>query len=211
MFINFFQMKICSSPKLASLALCPAAALAALSPGQAQAFVVNMGGNAFDVNTFTGSHNTTQNRSKFALPSEGGVMPWWGSESLANMFAQAYLQDLAARPICQTLGCNPNDLFVIQGAGPLFAWGSIGQSLIQAELPRTSVGAGGAVSYSVSTRLVSQSAPFAWAQASQPAPPTPAPGPLPLFGAAAAFGFSRKLRKRIKLAPAALGSALPLA
>jgi hypothetical protein len=31
---------------------------------------------------------------------------------------------------------------------------------------------------------------------------------LPLFGAAAAFGFSRKLRKRIKLAPAALGSAL---
>lgn len=45
--------------------------LSALSPGQAQAFVVNMGGNAFDVNTFTGSHNTTQNRSKFALPSEG--------------------------------------------------------------------------------------------------------------------------------------------
>ena len=185
--------------------------LSALSPGQAQAFVVNMGGNAFDVNTFTGSHNTTQNRSKFALPSEGGVMPWWGSESLANMFAQAYLQDLAAKPICQTQGCNPNGLFVLQGAGPLFAWGSIGQSLIQAELPRTSVGAGGAVSYSVSTRLVSQSAPFAWAQASQPAPPTPAPGPLPLFGAAAAFGFSRKLRKRIKLAPAALGSALPLA
>jgi len=39
----------------------------------------------------------------------------------------------------------------------------------------------------------------------------PAPGPLPLFGAAAAFGFSRKLRKRIKLEPAALGSALPQA
>ena len=28
--------------------------------------------------------------------------------------------------------------------------------------------------------------------------PPPVPGPLPLFGAAAAFGFSRKLRKRIK-------------
>ncbi|MCX5960593.1 MAG: hypothetical protein NT053_12430 [Cyanobacteria bacterium] len=38
-----------------------------------------------------------------------------------------------------------------------------------------------------------------------------APGPLPLFGAAAAFGFSRKLRKRIKLAPAALGSSRPQA
>jgi hypothetical protein len=192
-------MKICSSPKLASLALGPAAALAAisLSPGQAQAVVLNVGGNAYDVTTFAGSYNTTQNRSKFALPSEGGVMPWWGSESLANIFAQAFLQDLATRPICQALGCNPNDLSLFQGAGPLFAWGSIGQSLIQAELPRTSVGAGGAVSYSVSTRLVSQSVPFAWAQASQPAPPTPVPGPLPALGAAAAFGFSRKLRRKL--------------
>jgi hypothetical protein len=34
-----------------------------------------------------------------------------------------------------------------------------------------------------------------------PAPPTPAvPGPLPIFGAAAAFGFSRKVRNRIKAA-----------
>jgi len=40
---------------------------------------------------------------------------------------------------------------------------------------------------------------------------TGAPGPLPLFGAAAAFGYSRKLRKRIKLAPNALASSLPLA
>jgi hypothetical protein len=31
--------------------------------------------------------------------------------------------------------------------------------------------------------------------------PTPAvPGPLPIFGAAAAFGFSRKVRNRIKAA-----------
>jgi hypothetical protein len=29
-------------------------------------------------------------------------------------------------------------------------------------------------------------------------PPPPAPGPLPIFGAAAAFGFSRNFRKRIK-------------
>lgn len=34
-----------------------------------------------------------------------------------------------------------------------------------------------------------------------PAPPTPpVPGPLPIFGAAAAFGFSRKVRNRIKAA-----------
>jgi len=40
---------------------------------------------------------------------------------------------------------------------------------------------------------------------------SPVPGPLPALGAAAAFGFSRKLRKLIKLAPGALGSALPRA
>jgi len=35
----------------------------------------------------------------------------------------------------------------------------------------------------------------------QDAPPTPAvPGPLPIFGAAAAFGFSRKVRNRLKAA-----------
>jgi hypothetical protein len=34
-----------------------------------------------------------------------------------------------------------------------------------------------------------------------PAPPaSPAPGPLPLFGAASAFGFSRKLRRRLRAA-----------
>ena len=32
-----------------------------------------------------------------------------------------------------------------------------------------------------------------------PAPPSPVPGPLPLLGAGTAFGFSRKLRRRIKL------------
>jgi hypothetical protein len=35
---------------------------------------------------------------------------------------------------------------------------------------------------------------------SDPTPPSAVPGPLPLLGAGAAFGFSRKLRRRIKLA-----------
>jgi hypothetical protein len=41
--------------------------------------------------------------------------------------------------------------------------------------------------------------------------PTSVPGPLPVLGAGAAFGFSRKLRKRIKLARVAMGSSLPRA
>jgi len=36
------------------------------------------------------------------------------------------------------------------------------------------------------------------------------PGPLPALGAAAAFGFSRKLRKRIKRSPNAVSSTYSL-
>jgi hypothetical protein len=50
-----------------------------------------------------------------------------------------------------------------------------------------------------------------WAQATLYTAPTAAPGPLPLFGAAAAFGFSRKLRKRIQGARLPIGSSQPLA
>ena len=46
-----------------------------------------------------------------------------------------------------------------------------------------------------------QSVQAAFTVVDAPAPPTPAvPGPLPIFGAAAAFGFSRKVRNRIKAA-----------
>jgi hypothetical protein len=40
-------------------------------------------------------------------------------------------------------------------------------------------------------------AALAWGAPAMAAPPTGAPGPLPVIGAAAAFGFSRKLRQRI--------------
>ena len=36
--------------------------------------------------------------------------------------------------------------------------------------------------------------------AQQSDPPSAVPGPLPLFGAASAFGFSRKLRRRLRAA-----------
>ena len=48
-----------------------------------------------------------------------------------------------------------------------------------------------------------------WAQVA-PASPAAVPGPLPLFGAAAAFGFSRKLRKRIKSSTNAISSSYSL-
>jgi hypothetical protein len=57
---------------------------------------------------------------------------------------------------------------------------------------------------------VSQSLPYAPATLF-PAASASAPGPLPFLGAGAAFGFSCKLSRRIKLAPGSLVSGQPLA
>lgn len=62
-------------------------ALGALSAGQAQAVVVNVGGQDYDVTTFFGSYN--DNQIKFNQPSNGGSMPWYGNPGLASSFATA--------------------------------------------------------------------------------------------------------------------------
>jgi hypothetical protein len=169
------------------VALGAAAALAAisLSPGSAQAYVVTVNGVQYDVTTFTGSYDA--NTSKFALPPAPGVMPWWGSGSLAQQFATAVGNGLG------TPNGQEGPLFGFVRQGP-------GNAFISYYSNHSSFGT------IVTFTGISDSA--TWAQV---APAAPAPGPLPLLGAGATFGFSRQLRKRIKLAPAALGSALPQA
>ena len=173
------------------VALGAAAALAAisLSPGSAQAYVVTVGGVQYDVTTFTGSYDA--NTSKFALPPAPGVMPWWGVSSLASQFATAVGNGLG------TPNGQQGPLFGVVRTGP-------GNAFISYYSHHSSFG-------TISTFTgISDSA--TWAQVAPAATATaPAPGPLPLLGAAAAFGFSRQLRKRIKLEPNALGSALPQA
>ena len=184
-----------------------AAALAtiSLSPGSAQAYVVTLGGVQYDVTTFTGTYN--DNISKFKTAANGGVMPWWNNRTLAMSFATAVGTNLG----------YPN--FGV--AGPFFGYqfetidpcadanpeegGSCPSEQVRS-IYRSNNGA-----YITNDSFADNSR--TWAQASLYTAPAPAPvpGPLPLFGAAAAFGFSRKLRKRIKLAPAALGSSLPQA
>ena len=183
------------------VALGATAALAAisLSPGSAQALVVTVNSVQYDVTTFTGTYN--DNSSKFKTPANGGVMPWWNNSTLAMSFATAVGTNLG----------YPN----LGVAGPVFGygWESIDPCAenfdscpdeIVYYIFRHSNGA-----YFESDS--SADSARTWAQASLYTAPAPVPGPLPLFGAAAALGFSRKLRKRIKLAPAALGSSLPLA
>ena len=177
-----------SFPKLVFVA---AAALAAisLSPGSAQAFVVTVSGQQYDVTTFTGTYNS--NTIKFQTAANGGMMPWWGSLALSQNFAAA---------VANSLG-TPN----YGGAyGPIFGH-KYSSPFVNGKI------------YNNTTHVVANAAPGptetrTWAQATLYTPPAAAvPAPLPLFGTAAAFGFSRKLRKRIKLAPGALGSALPQA
>jgi len=176
-------------------ALGAAAALAAisLSPGSAQAYVVTVGGVQYDVTTFTGSYNG--NSSKFATASNGGVMPWWGDIFMAREFATAVGENLG------TPNSNSGNT-----SGPTFSEGFFsdtryGWAWCTADCAEPNP--------NPSNWLASDS--VVYAQATLYTAPTAAPGPLPLFGAAAAFGFSRKLRKRIKLAPGVLASSQPMA
>ena len=145
-----------------------------LTAGQAKALVVpvTVGGVNYDVTTFTGAYTDGSFTSKFTTTD----MPWWGDDTLAESFASA---------VGLSSGLDGNyDRF----HGPFFAfqlnavpqvavrvqWGSI--------TPRFGVSPSQIATYATATLA-----------------PASVPGPLPILGVAAAFGFSRKLRKRIKL------------
>ena len=139
---------------------------------------VTVGGTQYNITYFQGDYNS--NIAKFETPANNGLMPWWGSESLATLFSDALGFQLGTpNPP------PPSDY------GPLFAFATkydlfIGQLQIQAIanlVSSTSLGEfpGDSRAYAIL------------------ATPTAVPGPAPLFGAAAAFGMSRRLRRRIKL------------
>jgi hypothetical protein len=154
--------------RVAAVALLSTAALPFLSPAPAAAVFVNVGGNSYDVTVLNTSYDTST--SLFQLPPTG-AMPWWGDDLLASEFAaQVY----------SSLGSGWSSTY-----GPVFAHGeSLGQML--------------GLTQSISNPLdqidvtPATNAMLTYAIAS-----APVPGPLPLFGAAAAFGWSRRLRKRI--------------
>jgi hypothetical protein len=166
---------------LAKPALGVALAMGALTAGQAQAVVVNVDGQDWDVTTFAGGYY--ENSSKFETPANGGVMPWWNNHDLAYSFTAA---------VSSSLGDE----------GPYFAYytdpttyggvGTIGVFIYNSDHPMTIFGAG---KHGIGPGYGGHSA---WAQATPYASPAAVPGPLPLFGVAAAFGYSRKLRQRIK-------------
>jgi hypothetical protein len=155
---------------LAKSGLGAAFVVGVLTAGQAQALVVSVPGYGnWDVTTFEGSYNAES--AKF----NNDLMPWLGSKPAADAFASA---------IASSLGF-PN-YFAPDDYGPLFAYDDSPSLMAVAwRSPPASV-----LSAPI---VVLKGSSNTWAQAS-----VPAPGPLPALGAAAAFGFSRQLRKRIK-------------
>jgi hypothetical protein len=183
---------------LAKPALGVALTMGVLTTGQARAYVVNIGGQDWDVTTFTGSYN--DHKSKFAQTSApGGVMPWWGDSSLATQFSNALGYSLGTPNSVETLSAgSPTNMNV----GPYFAYNSIVDKI-------TFLLTDTAATYHPNTSplifSVDLNSSVTWAQvAPKGTPPgdpkiSTVPGPVPVIGAFAAFGYSRKLRKRIKL------------
>jgi hypothetical protein len=158
-----------TSIRVAAVALLSTAVLPFLSPAPAAAVGVNVGGNSYDVTVLNTSYDT--NTSLFQLPPTG-AMPWWGDDLLASEFAAQVYKFLGS-------GWDAD-------YGPIFAHGvSLGQVLgltqsLSDPMDQIDV-----------TPATTSTVTYAIATA-------PVPGPLPLIGAAAAFGWSRQLRKRIE-------------
>ena len=149
-------------------------ALPLLAAAPASALTVNVGSIDYDVTVFKGSHNS--NSALFQLPPAGKV-PWWGSDTLAVNFAQQVNDQLGSGP---SFGYGPVFAYELSGTDIL----GISQNLADPSSQQDETIADiAAVNYAIATPLNSASASV--------------PAPLPVFGAAAALGWSRQLRKRI--------------
>jgi hypothetical protein len=172
---------------LAKPAIGVALAMGVLTAGQARAVVVNVDGQDWDVTTFAGGYY--ENSSKFETPANGGVMPWWNNINLAGTFTAAVSSSLGDEGPYFAFKTDPT---AFGGVGVIDVL--IYNSSHDGACPGCTAifGAGKA---GIGPGYGGHSA---WAQATPYTSPAAAPGPLPALGAAAGFGFSRKLRKRIK-------------
>jgi hypothetical protein len=203
-----------SNPLKATFAGLLGAAAIISAPGQAQAanpiVVVTPPSQAgtYTIQFITGTYAAVQPRLI--------TTNWWGSSSLAAQLAQALgstkvpCADAPGDPTCipgdLTLSLTGQPVTTIGGAqnlGYLFASGT--SSLILPpplpSFPLVDFSSTLAPGYSTgvnSSIFQSDTTSYTWAVGTfTPPPGSPVPGPLPLVGAAAAFGFSRRLRSRI--------------
>ena len=130
----------------------------------------------YDVTVFTGSF--TSNPSLFQQLPASGKMPWWGDNTgdLASKFA---------KEVYNKLGNGPSP-----GFSPVFAYDRDSSTIFgiaqKLDDPLSQKDESVDINAGVDYAIIASVGPS----------PIPAPGPLPVFGALAAFGYSRQLRKR---------------
>jgi len=142
----------------------------------AAAVTVTIGTNSYDVTVFTGSYSNYTSLFQALSP---GQMPWWGDNTgdSASEFATQVYDLLGNGP---TSGYGPVFAYELDSAGVV----GISQNLINPLVQNgESIALDTPVAYAIVTPLGQ--------------PPSPVPAPLPVFGAMAAFGYSRRIRKRM--------------
>jgi hypothetical protein len=211
-------------------ALGVALAMGVLTAGQAQAFVVTVGGQDWGVTTFTFTPNSyIANQAYYG--AKFSSQTWYGNQATALSFANAIYNPIAwnalwpvgsrpargvfnaslqlpyyitsegwytfnQNPSSVLVGCNngnPSDC-LDPGIPGITGVGNPLQTQNEIFDCTPSVGCRFNGGPSSST----PDATYTFVEAT-PLQATPVPGPLPIFGAAAALGFSRQLRKRIKI------------
>jgi len=169
-----------ASTRIHLLAFVGASLLPLASPLAARAVSINVSGTDYEIFYISTSYNANPDLFGAASP---GLMPWWGSEALAYTFGFAVYGQLG------------DDVYQA-GYGPVFAYNydSAGFGEVYGVAQSTQDTDDQLFFDSSDPLAASETHPYAYARAN-----TSVPGPMPLFGAAAAFGWARRLRNNQKL------------
>jgi hypothetical protein len=153
-----------------------AAASSLFAPPPADALIIKVNGKKYDIITFNGTFEASL--GVFAPPSSQGLgrMPWWDDGDLAEDFANALGDALVNN--------------FIPDQGPFFAFTADGGFVTSSVLALNTPG-------SSSDGFTEFSEEMTYAVINATRPVSSVPAPLPIFGAAACFGWSRRLRTRI--------------
>ena len=178
-----------------------AVAIGVLGAGEAQAFVVNVNGQNWNVTFFDGTQGGP-NAALFRTPAQGGAMPWFtNNPASCGTNVNASANNCLAVQFARAVGTQLNGVgsleairFAFSGMTSNFVGaGQAGTACTGSSCLRT-----GQFIFGGSLELDTEPQQNINARWAYVDPVYPVPGPLPALGAAAAFGFSRKLRKRIK-------------
>ena len=195
---------------LAKPTLGVALAMGVLTAGQAQAMVVNLGEQDWELIPFTGtySNNVDEMTSIPPIPPEpplpeciGGRRVWMTAvagippnESFTHHYNCVF-------DFCTIFVCDPPP--PVDPSEPPKIWNPEASTWFLVFNPTTG-------QPFFTNTLVPIDAVWTLSTPFSTSSSTPVPGPLPALGAAAAFGFSRKLRKRIKRSSDAVSSTYSL-